>query len=69
MKPAIDTGVSPRSAHAWASSAAMSSVTSRDQPSAVLKATMLVTNTGLKQVTDQCSAVGIGLIRFAPGAA
>ena len=64
MKPAIDTGVSPR-----LSSAAMSSVTSRDQPSAVLKATMLVTNTGLKQVTDQCSAVGIGIIRFAPGAA
>ena len=28
-----------------------------------------MTNTGLKQVTDQCSAVGIGLIRFAPRAA
>ena len=35
MKSAIDGGISPRSAHAWASSAAMSSVTSRDQPSAV----------------------------------
>ena len=39
MKSAIDGEISSRSAHAWASSAAISSVTSRDQPSAVLKAT------------------------------
>ena len=39
MKSAIDEGISPRSAHACVNVAAMSSVTSRDQPSAVLKAT------------------------------
>jgi len=40
MNSAIDGGISPRSADAWASSAAISSLASRDQPSAVLKATM-----------------------------
>ena len=40
MKSAIDEGISPQSAHACASVAAMPSLTSRDQPSAVLKATM-----------------------------
>ena len=40
MKSASEEGVSPRSAHAWASSVAISSLTSRDQPSAVLKATI-----------------------------
>ena len=40
MKSAIDRRISLRPAHAWASSAAISSVTSRDQPSAVLKATI-----------------------------
>jgi len=45
MKSAIDGGISPRSAHAFAShacasSTAISSLTSRDQPSAVLKATI-----------------------------
>jgi len=33
MKSAIGGGISPRSAHAWGSSVAISSLTSRDQPS------------------------------------
>ena len=44
------------------------SLTSRDQPSPVLMAT---TRPGdeFEQVADQRSAVGVGLIRFAPEAA
>src|SRR6516164_2079119 len=55
MKPAIDGSISPRSAHA--SSAAILSLTSRDQPSAMLKATM---RTGAKYRSSSRLRISIG---------
>ena len=55
MKPAIDRSISLRSAHA--SSAAILSLTSRDQPSAMLKATM---PTGAKYRPSSRLRISIG---------
>jgi hypothetical protein len=71
MKSAIDGGVSPRSAHACASSAAILSLTSRDQPSAVLKATMRIGRhiLALEQMADQRGAIGSGHVGCGAGQA